>query len=255
MSNTDIIINSPDLWADTIPSPDERSHKYTQGHALIYAAPEFTGATNLAAQSCARVGAGLVSVMAGHRGDLYRTILPPHIIVRDNLDWKDDRVTAQLYGSGGLMCTPDYKSKIPTILDADALSKLPVELAPNYILTPHEGEFAKTFPEIKGDKIENAKQAAQNINAIIVLKGAETIIAHPDSRLVLNNHSSPYLATAGTGDVLAGMITGFCAQGMEPFYAACAAVWIHGETGKKLGRSMVASDVPAKIPEIMNIFS
>lgn len=255
MTNTTAKQNAPALWLDALHKPDTSTHKYTRGHAAIYGAPEFTGATNLAAQGCARAGAGLVSVIAGKRGDLYRTILPPHIIVRDELDWLDHRVTARLYGSGGLPCPVDYTKDIPTVLDADALGDLPEQLGAHYILTPHEGEFARTFPHIDGTRKDMALKAATDKRAIVVLKGASTVIAHPDGRVVVSSHASPYLASAGSGDVLAGIITGLLAQRLEPFQAACAAVWIHGEAGIRIGPGLVASDIPAKLPEILRDFA
>jgi len=249
--------NHPDIWKRQLQKPDAQSHKYKRGSAVIYAAPLMSGATNLAAQSCARIGAGLVNVLAGENGELFRTILPAHIIVRDDLNWFDDRVTARLYGSGGLPCAVDFTKPMPTILDADALqSAILGKLNDEYILTPHEGEFARLFPDIDlTDRKSAALEAARQANAIVLLKGADTLIGHPDGRSVRNTNSSPYLASAGTGDVLAGMITGLCAQGMEPFYAACAATWIHGEAGKRIGAGLVASDIPDKIPEILHDFA
>lgn len=247
--------NSPDIWRDKLPQIKKVGHKYDRGHALIYGAPEFTGATRLAAQSCARIGAGLTTVLGGKKADIYRCTLPAHIMVRDDLNWNDERVSAKLYGSGGLQTEIDYQSKLPTILDAEALKQLPAELSQNYILTPHEGEFAKAFRSIDGNKAQKAQKAAKHINAIILLKGKETVIAHPDGRIIINNHASPYLASAGTGDVLSGMVAGLCAQKIEPFYAACAAVWIHGEAGQKFGAGLVASDIEKKIPEILRNFS
>ena len=247
--------NSPKLWQDLLLTPEKDTHKYKRGHALIYGAPDITGATRLAAESCARVGAGMVTVLGGARADIFRVALPPHIIVRDDLEWDDKHVTAKLYGSGGLAVTPDFDRSIPVILDADALAALPTTLYPNYILTPHEGEFSKAFPDITGEKYEKAQMAARAKNCIVVLKGAETVIAHPDGRAVINDHASPYLATAGTGDVLAGMITGLCAQGIDPFQAACAAVWIHGEAGRCIGPGLVSSDIQERIPEILRNFT
>jgi len=235
--------NAPALWADQIPRKTANTHKYDYGHALIYGAPELTGATRLAAEACARMGAGLTTVLGGEKGDVYRAALPAHIIVRDDPGWMDERISARLYGPGGLPCEVDFRQEIPTVLDADALADLPEKLSGDYILTPHEGEFAKAFPGIKGSKLEKARQAAQQSGAIILLKGPDTVIAHPDGRAVINTHSSGHLATAGTGDVLAGMITGLLALGMEPFDAACAAVWLHGEAGREIGAGLVASDL------------
>lgn len=249
--------NSPDIWQNHMPKLSENSHKYTRGHALIYGAPELTGASILAATACARIGAGLVTLLGGAKADIYRMALPPHIMVRDDMEWFDERITAQLYGCGGLACPPDHKRAIHTILDAAALEDLPERLSPETILTPHSGEFDRYLGAYKcsDDPLENAKSASKALGCIIVLKGARTVIAAPDGQCAENNHASPYLASGGTGDVLAGMITGLCAQRMEPFMAACAAVWIHGETGIRIGAGLVATDIPDKIPEILRILS
>lgn len=241
--------NRPALWRRALPSQRAAAHKYDHGLACIYAAPELTGATRLAAEACARMGAGLVNVI-GYKKDaaLYRTALPAHILVRDDLKWDDPRVSVRLYGPGGLSAKPDFESKIPTVLDADALTGLPKKLAPFYVLTPHEGEFEKVFPKKKGSKADKTLAAAKQMKAVIVHKGADTVIAAPDGRVAVNANAPSWLATAGTGDVLAGMITGFLAQGMPSFEASCAAVWVHGETAKRSGPGLVAADLPDLIP-------
>lgn len=244
--------NIPENWQHLIPIKTKDSYKYVHGHALIYGAPKMTGATNLAASACARMGAGLVSVLANKKiSDIYRTILPAHIIIQNDLKWFDKRVTARLYGSGGLPVKPDFNSDIPTVLDADALKKLPLILKPNYVLTPHQGEFEKTFPYIKGIEVERSLEAARQINAYVVLKGAKTVIAAPDGRYAINESDAPYLATAGTGDVLAGMITGLIAQKMPIFEACCAAVWIHSKCAHHFGMGLVSTDLVDIIPIIL----
>lgn len=248
--------NHPDQWRHLLPRRSAESHKYTMGHAVIYAAPALTGATRLAAEAAARMGAGLVSVLAdADTLGVYQASLPAHILVRGDLNWVDDRVSARLYGPGGLAVTPDFKSDIPTVLDADALIDLPRELPGHYILTPHEGEFARAFPGLSGDRISCARAAAEQSGAIVVLKGAQTLVAAPNGQTIINTHASPALATAGTGDVLAGMITGLLAQGMAPLKAACAAVWMHGEAGLRFGPGLVASDISGLIPEILQDFA
>ncbi|OUT90040.1 MAG: NAD(P)H-hydrate dehydratase [Micavibrio sp. TMED27] len=247
-----IQINTPDLWLSNYPRITEQDHKYTRGHAVIFGAPELTGATRLASEAAARIGAGLVSVLCTKdTADIYKASLPAHILVRNDLNWWDERITAQLYGSGGLATSIEIKNK-PTVLDADALGALPKNLNEHCILTPHEGEFSKTFPNISGKNEERALIAAQDSGAIIILKGPQTIIAHPDGRLCRNEHASASLATAGTGDVLAGLITGLLAQKMDPYAAACAAVWIHGDAAIKFGHGLVASDISEQIPRIIS---
>lgn len=245
--------NTPDLWLPDLPRKGDHSNKYDSGHAVIYGAPELMGATRLAAEACARIGAGLTTVLATPaRADVYRASLPAHIMVRGDLAWWDERITAALYGPGGLPKPVAIHDGLPMVLDADALTHLPPNLHDRVILTPHEGEFAKAFPHIKGSREERAMKAARDSGAIVVLKGTETVMAHPDGRLCLSRHASPYLATAGTGDVLAGMITGLLAQGMEPFKAACAAAWIHGECARIFGAGLVAGDLPGLIPRVLN---
>ncbi len=247
-------VNAPELW--DVPKPGQADHKYSRGMAVIYGAPLMTGATRLAASAAARAGAGLVTVLAPPgTGSIYRISLPAHIIVRDDMQWYDPRITAQLWGPGGLDVKIMLAGVTPAVIDADGLFALPEKLHENVVLTPHEGEFLRLFPDFKGKKTEKALMASQKSGAIVVLKGAESIIAHPDGRIVVNNHASSYLASAGTGDVMAGMIAGLLAQGMEPFDAACAGVWMHGEAGIRLGAGLVASDIPDILPLILRNFA
>ncbi len=245
-------INSPKIWKHLLKAPDSDAHKYDRGHALIHGAFELTGATHLAASACSRIGAGLTTVVAPETADLYRTILPPDIMVRNKAGDELKRVSAILAGPGGA-----HKDQIAEalhnpygascILDANAIPAVneglyPFALAQN-ILTPHEGEFARAFPMLSGERAEKAVSAAKITGCIIVLKGKETIIAHPDGRSIANQHASPWLAKAGTGDVLAGMITGLAAQGLPLFEVCAAACWLHGEAGKRIGAGLVASDM------------
>jgi ADP-dependent NAD(P)H-hydrate dehydratase / NAD(P)H-hydrate epimerase len=245
--------NHPDLWREKLPRKEPGGHKYDSGHAVIYGAAQLTGATRLAAESCARIGAGLVTVLAAPEiANVYRASLPPHILVREDMDWQDERVTAKLYGPGGLPVKPDFSSRLPTVLDADALQNIPFPLAENFVLTPHEGEFARVFPDVEGSKLKKALAAAKRAGAVIVFKGPDTVIAAPDGRAVINTHASPYLGTAGTGDVLAGLITGLMAQGMPAFDSACAAVWIHGECALRFGPGLVAADLSDLVPGVLS---
>ncbi len=250
--------NTPDIWKDQLPRLSAEGHKYNRGHAVILGAPELTGATRLAAESCARIGAGLVSVIGGEKADIYRACLPPHILVRDEVPKDLSKVTAILAGSGGLPKGAEaflQTCDIPLVLDADALTQSITETvkAPA-ILTPHEGEFDRLFG-LKGNKIDKARSAANLSGHLVILKGPETVIAAPDGRCAVNTHASPYLASAGTGDVLAGMITGLLAQGMPAFEAACAAVWIHGDAALRFGPGLVASDLPDLLPATLKEFA
>jgi NAD(P)H-hydrate epimerase len=244
--------NIPDLWRHLIPEKKRDSNKYDHGYAVIYGAEELTGATRLTASACARMGVGLVTVLTKpEQAAIYRSSLPAHIMVREELDWNHKAIAVRIYGPGGLPVKPHYKSKIPTILDAAALNNLPEKLSENFILTPHDGEFEKSFPDIKGTREEKAVKAAKKINAHIVLKGSETIIACPNGKHIVSRHAPPLLATAGTGDVLSGIIGGLVGQKMDIFQACNAAVWIHGECAYKFGKGLVAEDLIDMIPSVL----
>ena len=251
-------INHPEIWLNEFPHPIHDGHKYDRGHALIYAAPKLTGATRLAAGACSRVGAGLVSVLAPTNPDIYRTTLPADIMVREDMPFDQSKINVVIGGSGGMIVEHrdallDNIFNTPRIFDADAIPGFTdfSYLDENCVLTPHDGEFTRSFPKLGGAREEMAVLAAKSAGAVIVLKGQKTIIAHPDGRWVINDHASPYLAKAGTGDVLAGMITGLVAQKMPIFEACCAAVWMHGDAAIRVGPGLIAGDIPKMIPEIL----
>ena len=253
-------INRPQLWGELLPIPKFDANKYARGHVLVLGAPDLTGATRLAASACSRVGAGLVSVVAPRRADVYRASLPPEVMVWDGVLNRPKRVSVILAGCGGADRQPLERilarsSGCHQVLDAGAISAVTRHRAPTEgkrIVTPHQGEFDRAFPDLGGTLEKRVLAAARLSSSLVVLKGHETIIAAPDDRLVVNSRSTAYLATAGTGDVLAGLIAGLLAQHMPPFEACCAAVWIHAEAGLRFGPGLVAGDIPDMVPEILS---
>ena len=139
----------------------------------------------------------------------------------------------------------------PQVLDAGALQFASTFSGVGGVITPHEGEFARMFPQLQGTRESRVEAAAREMGCVVVLKGHETLIAGPDGLCAVNTNAPPALATAGSGDVLSGMITGLLAQDMKPFDAACAAVWIHGDAARLAGAGLVASDLPNLIPEVL----
>jgi ADP-dependent NAD(P)H-hydrate dehydratase / NAD(P)H-hydrate epimerase len=245
-------------------------HKFRRGHALIWSGPELnTGAARLAAMAAARTGAGLTSIIgarealrihAAHVSSIMLKAVESHEDLRDLLD--DKRITALCIGpaAGAHEDTRKtvlrmLKSGIAMVLDADALTAFEIEPRQLFdaikanpqrdcILTPHEGEFARLFAAMSGSKIERAQSAAKISGGIVVLKGSDTVIANPSGFAFVNTNAPPSLATAGSGDVLAGIITGLLAQGMDGIYAACAGVWLHGDAANRVPRrTLIAEDV------------
>jgi ADP-dependent NAD(P)H-hydrate dehydratase / NAD(P)H-hydrate epimerase len=274
--------NTPALWAHALPWPDDASHKHSRGRLAVVCGPRHqTGAARLAARAGQRVGAGWTSLIATPKAAdvlaFHETSIVLNIVADlSQIEQAFMSEQAIVFGPAvGLGAAPEAALRVllsqpparGLILDADALTlcanhpDLKAALqGSDAILTPHQGEFARLFPEIESDntlnsRLDQARAAARASTCIVVLKGAETIIAAPDGRTVINAHASPFLASAGTGDVLAGLIGGLCAQGMARFEAACAAVWMHGEASLRLGPGLIAEDLVAMIPEVLNALS
>ena len=268
----DTAANHPALWLDRFPWPGAAAHKYARGHALVAGGAVMTGAARLAARAAARVGAGLVTVAAPEPAfPIYAAALTGVIVqpVAKPGDFAallaDKRRNAALIGPGaGLgLETRDRTLAILTakkraVLDADALTSFadrPVDLfgaiGGDCVLTPHEGEFARLFG-VSGGKLGRAREAAKVSGAVIVLKGADTVIAAPDGRAAINENAPPVLATAGSGDVLAGLILGLLAQGMPAFEAASAAVWLHGDAARRFGAGLIAEDLIDVLPAALS---
>ena len=248
--------NTPELWRSHLPRPAADAHKYDRGHAVILGAERYTGATRLAAEACSRIGAGLVTVQTEHQGQVYKQTLPADIMVNDRAYEAINRPTSLLAGPGG--CSDAQAETVALaaatmdlVLDADAIRLLPNLSPKSCVITPHEGEYVRYFGDLPTDRAAHVLERAQSHGVITVLKGPETLIAAPDGRLVLNTVASPYLAKAGTGDVLAGLITGLVAQSMPAFEAACAAVWIHGKAGQHIGPGLIPQDIIAELPALL----
>ena len=267
---------TPDLWFDAFPVPQPAGNKYDRGHAVVLGGPlASTGAAKIAARNALRIGAGLVSIacdaeaLSAYAIELEAVMTKPVADVRAfNTLIADPRVTAVLLGPGaGLTSrTRDYvlatlTHKKPAVLDADVFTvfaRHPTDLfsaihTPT-VLTPHEGEFARLFDSIVDmthDRATQALAAAKLSKAVIVLKGSQTVVAAPDGRYAVNPEASPYLATAGSGDALAGMVTGLLAQSMPAYEAACAAVWLHAEVAKQFGAGLIAEDIADGLPTVL----
>ena len=262
--------NSPDLWA--LPNLKPDGSKYDRGHAVVVGGPvASTGAARLAARAALRAGAGLVSIACDPSSLIvYATALQAVMtkVVRDVAAFgeliADKRVTAMLIGpaAGVNDRTRDYvlaalSAEKACVLDADALtvfkdapSDLFHAIRSPVLLTPHEGEFSRLFGKVN-DREADAVKAAQTSGAVVLLKGSDTVIAAPDGRIVINREAPPWLATAGSGDVLAGIATGLMAQGMEVFDAACAAAWLHAEAAKRFGPGLIAEDLSEQLPAVL----
>lgn len=255
----DIGIAANDKWHEiappALPPLDPGGHKYTRGliHALAGVMP---GAIALAAKAAARAGAGYVRVSTS------RPIegLPSAIVQIDSAPVNDERIGCLLVGPGlgeaPQVLTLALTSKAPKVIDADGIIHLgePERLkGQDAILTPHEGEFRKLFGEIAGSKPERALEAARRSGAVIVYKGPDTLVAAPDGRLGFAPAAHPWLASAGTGDVLAGIVAAMRARGLPAFEAACAAVWLHGRAADIGGHQLIADDLADAIPRALSL--
>ena len=184
--------------------------------------------------------------------------LPASIVQVDTAEVNDERIGCLIVGPGmgdiPQVLTLALTSKAPKVLDADAITHLgdPERLrGQDAIITPHEGEFQRLFGEIEGSKPERALEAARRSGAVVVYKGGDTLVASPDGRLGFRPPAPAWLASAGTGDVLAGMIAALRARGKPAFEAACAGVWLHGRAAEVAGPAMIADDLVAAIPQAL----
>ncbi len=265
--------NSPNLWISSFPFPEPQDNKYTRGHVVVASGGvDCTGAACLASISALRCGAGLVTVLSPkealsiYASKLNSVMAKPFRNIKEFVQFISDKhknVIVLGPGNGANEETAEKVKKALSlkktcVIDADAISafagrgrSLFKMIKSPVVLTPHEGEFARIF-DIKGDKIKRAKDAAKKSNADIVLKCTDTIIEAHDNRIVINTCATPNLATAGTGDVLSGIIAGLLAQRMDPFEAACAGVYLHSQAAKEFGIGLIAEDMPQILPAVLN---
>ena len=265
--------NSPELWDDLFPWPTPEAHKHARGHVLVASGGRArTGAARLAARAALRVGAGLVTVLS-----------PPDALAENAAhltaimlsEAGAPRVYAEAAQRGQCVLigpafgvTPQHRTcldaaldastRCPLVLDADAitlLAPLTRRLDSRDVLTPHVGEFKRAFPgllEGAVNRIEAARAAAAIAKCVVLLKGPDTLVAAPDGRAVVNSRGTSFLASAGSGDVLAGLIAGLIGQGMAGFEAAAAGAWLHGRAGECVGPGLIAEDLTEVLPRILS---
>ena len=263
--------NCPEVWQNQLPILEPGHHKYSRGYVVISGSGDMPGAAILAALGARRAGAGIVTLTVPKESSAIYRLSQPGTLVRTVRDTGtfceivgDRRVGSVLLGPGhGItVATRErvlaaLRLKRPTVLDADALTVfeetpelLFASIEGPCVLTPHEGEFGMLF-EANGDKLKRARRAAEASGAVILLKGSDTVIAAPDGRAAINHNAPPWLATAGSGDVLAGIISGLLAQGMAPFEGAMAGAWMHGAAAATHGPGLIAEDIPNLLPKIL----
>jgi len=263
----DIGVPLPEGGARLVPPPrrlplPEGTHKYRRGAVLVIeGAPERGGAAQLTALAALRCGAGVVTLV-GDGGAQPAAAIMRRSDAQGVALLADPRLGAVAIGPG---LVADQRGRdwlyrllagdVPLVIDAGAFAALPptgfAEARAPRVLTPHDGEFARLFGAIGPDRVGAAAAAAVTSGGIIVLKGAETIIAAPDGRVGINLHAAPWLATAGSGDVLTGIIAALLAQGLAPFDAARAGVWLHGDAGIRGGPGLIADDLPGLLPAVL----
>ncbi|BDV34930.1 NAD(P)H-hydrate dehydratase [Methylocystis iwaonis] len=276
-------VNAPDLWLSALPRPKVDGHKYTRGHALVVSGgASFTGAARLSAAAALRAGAGLVTLASPSDALPVNASALTSVMVRPAdgaaglaAVLADERKNAVAIGPGlgvseescrqvEVALTPQAYRRA-AVLDADALTSFesdPFRLwratraAPGpVVMTPHAGEFARLFAECNADcalrsKLDRARDAARVSGAVVLFKGPDTVVAAPDGRVSILPYASPWLATAGSGDVLTGIVAGLLAQRMDGFFAASAAAWMHARAAEIFGPGLIADDIISSLPQV-----
>ena len=272
--DADLFENDPSLWADRLAWPGVASHKHARGRMIVVSGEgASTGAARLAARAGLRIGAGLVTLLSPldallvNGAHLEAVMLKPF---ETDLELEAEAATADSAVIGPAAGVNEStisnlfalaRTGAGLVIDADALTVFrddPTEmfqvLDRDDVLTPHPGEFERIFKGLLAaspERITATRAAAQRAGAVVLLKGSDTVIAAPDGRAVVNGNGSAWLATAGSGDVLAGFIGGLIAQGLDSFEAACAAVWIHSEAAAAFGPGLISEDLPGLVPPVL----
>jgi NAD(P)H-hydrate epimerase len=269
----DVHLNDPVHWRARLPWPGLGDHKYSRGHLLVLAGAQMTGAGRLAVRGARRSGAGMVTLAADPEAlPIYAQdqpgILTHPLPVPEQLPTlvEKRRIAAILLGPGAgvggvtkRLALAALSTGIPILFDADALTvfsgdadRLIQAARGPLVLTPHEGEFQRLFPDLGPErgKLARARMAAKRTGAVVLFKGIDSVIADPEGRALVNNNAPADLASAGTGDVLAGIIAGLLAQRMPAFEAAAAGAWLHGEAGRGAGPGLIAEDLPGQLPAL-----
>lgn len=266
--------NGPELWLPRFPWPTAASHKHARGRMIVVSGEAWnTGAARLSSRAGLRIGAGLVTILSPPDSLMVNAAHLEAVMLRPfETDLELEQITADVDAAvigpaAGVSETTLLnvlalaRTGAALVIDADAITVFrddPEELFSvldrDDVLTPHLGEFERLFPSLlkaSPERITAARRASERAGAVVLLKGADTVIAAPDGRAAVNAHGSPWLATAGSGDVLAGFIAGLVAQGMESFEAACAAAWIHSEAAELHGPGLIAEDLPGLAPQVL----
>ncbi|OQM75762.1 NAD(P)H-hydrate dehydratase [Manganibacter manganicus] len=285
--NIRIFENDPALWRTALPVAQVDTHKYRRGHVGAFSGgPSSTGAARLSALAAARAGAGAVTVLSPANAMQVNAAHLTSIMLRKVSDAHDLAKVQANHPPSAFVLGPGFgigeKARAfaldilgdgrsngveGLVLDADGITSFRdepstlfaaagLEAAPALVLTPHEGEFGRLFPDIAGDetlsKLDKARRAASLSHGTVIYKGADTVIASPEGRAAINANGVPWLATAGSGDVLAGIVAGLLAQGMPAFEAACAAVWMHAEAARRFRPGLIADDLPAALVPVLH---
>jgi hydroxyethylthiazole kinase-like uncharacterized protein yjeF len=266
--------NAPALWRTHLPWPTPASHKHSRGWlSVVSGGLAHTGAARLAAQAGLRIGAGAVTLLTPPSALMVAAASVAAVMTSSFADADDlvkltEKSSAVVIGpaAGVGDATLRHVDALVAagrrlVLDADALTVLAQGAGAmarisgrEIVLTPHAGEFERIAPGVLGaasSRIEAAKQAAGTLGVVVLLKGFDTVIAAPDGRAAVNTHASPFLATAGSGDVLSGVVGGLLAQGLSPFDAACAGAWMHGDAGLRVGPGLTAEDLDGALKSVL----